>query len=193
MEDIRRRCQLGNVAFASYDKCWLNGPKISLRTKLRLYDSLVVSVILYNCNSWAAPNDVLEKLDTTHRRHLRRILNVYWPRGKIRNDELYKKCLNTVKLSERVKKMRWTMLGHILRSNENTPAFVSLKFALSNDLTGRRGRHQSNLLSTVLKDLSERNFYLKTLSDLEALRALALNRMNWRSCFSSGDLLITSA
>ena len=85
------------------------------------------------------------------------------------------------------------MLGHILRSNENTPAFVSLKFALSNDLMGRRGRHQSNLLSTVLKDLSERNFYLKTLSDLEALRALALNRMNWRSCFSSGDLLITSA
>ena len=65
------------------------------------------------CNSWAVPNAALEKLDTTHRRHLRRILNVYWPRGKIRNDELYKKCLDPVKLSDRVKKMRWTMLGHI--------------------------------------------------------------------------------
>ena len=113
-EYVRRRCQLGNVAFANYDKCWLKGPKIPLQTKLRLYDSLVVSVMLYNCNSWAVPNAALEKLDTTHRRHLRRILNVYWPRGKIRNDELYKKCLDPVKLSDRVKKMRWTMLGHIL-------------------------------------------------------------------------------
>ena len=85
------------------------------------------------------------------------------------------------------------MLGHILRSNGNTPTFLSLEFALSNDLTGRRGRHQSNLLSNVLKDLSERIFYLKTLSDLEALRELALDRMNWRSCFSNGDLLITPA
>ena len=121
------------------------------------------------------------------------ICELYWPRGKIRNDELYKKCFHTIKLSDRVKKMRWAMLGHILRSNEMTPAFVSLKFALSNDLKGRRGRHQCNLFNIVLKDLSDRNFHLKTLSDLEALRALALDRMHWRSCFSKGDLLIASA
>jgi len=191
-EDIRRRCHLGNVAFANYDKCWLKGPKIPLQTKLRLYDSLVVSIMLYNCNSWAAPKSVLEKLDTTHRRHLRRILNLYWPRGKIRNDELYKRCFNTVKLSDRVIKMRWTMLGHILRSDEMTPALVSLRFALSNDLRGRRGRHQCNLLELIKADLSDRDFRLKTLSDLETLRVIAFDRTQWRSWFN-GDLLITSA
>ena len=43
-EDIHRRCQLGNFAFATYDKCWLKGLKIHLQTEVRLYDSLVASV-----------------------------------------------------------------------------------------------------------------------------------------------------
>ena len=75
VQDILRRCQLGNVAFESYNKCWLKGSNIPLQIKIRLYDSLVASVMLYNCNSWAVPDKDLEKLDTTHRRHLRRILN----------------------------------------------------------------------------------------------------------------------
>ena len=42
---------------------------------------------------------MLGKLDTTHRRHPGRILNVYWPRGKIGIDELYKptRCSDPVK------------------------------------------------------------------------------------------------
>ena len=89
--------------------------------------------------------------------------------------------------------MRWTILGHILRSDEMTPALVSLRFAISNDLSGRRGRPQCNLLTTILKDLSDRKFILKTLSDLDTLRVLAFDGAQWRRWFSEGDLLITSA
>ena len=189
VQDILRRCQLGNAAFESYNKCWLKGSNIPLQIKIRLYDSLVASVMLYNCNSWAVPDKDLEKLDTTHRRHLRRMLNMYWPRGKIRKVELYKRC-DTIKLSERVKKMRWTMLGHILRSDEQTPAFPSFKFALNNKLKGRRGKHQSNLFKTVLSDLEARNFHLLDLDDFMYLRELAFDRAHWRSCTSGGDLLV---
>ena len=31
-EDIHIGCQLGNVAFANYVKCWLKDPKIPLQT-----------------------------------------------------------------------------------------------------------------------------------------------------------------
>ena len=55
IKDIQRRCQLANVAFLSLDKCWLQGTKISLPIKIRLYDALVVSVMIYNGNSWSAP------------------------------------------------------------------------------------------------------------------------------------------
>ena len=148
-----------------------------------LYDTLVASVMLYNSNSWAAPAVVLEKLDITHRKHLRRILNIYWPKGVISNIELYKRC-NTVKLSDRVSKYRWTMFGHILRSDEQTPAFSSLRFAVCNRYKSRKGRHQSNLLNLLISDLKVRKLKLDGLSDLYNLRSVAFDRAYWRSCFA---------
>jgi hypothetical protein len=181
-EDINRRCQLGNLAFSNFDKVWLQGPKIPLRTKIKLYDSLVASVILYNSNSWAAPAVFLDKLDITHRKHLRRILNIYWPKGVISNTELYKRC-NTNKLSERACKYRWTMFGHILRRDEQTPAFASLKFAICNCHKSRKGRHQSNLLNLLIDDLKVRNLKLDSIGDLYNLRRVAFERAYWRNCF----------
>ena len=49
---------------------------------------MVVSVIMYNCSSWAATKDVLEKLDVCHRKHLRQILKIKWP-TTITNVKLY--------------------------------------------------------------------------------------------------------
>ena len=46
---------------------------------------------MYGSCSWADPKHVLEKLDTTHRRHLRSILNIIWPHV-IPNVNLYKRC-----------------------------------------------------------------------------------------------------
>jgi len=138
--------------------------------------------MLYNSNSWSVPTTKLKKLDVTHRRHLRKILNIKWPNGRISNNELYNRC-KTYSLSQRVLKYRWTMFGHILRSDKSTPAFCSLKFALSNSLKGRRGRHQSNLCSTLKCDLKSRNLKLTNLNDLCDLRELAMNRNRWRDLY----------
>ena len=75
------------------------------------------------------------------------------------------------------------MFGHILRSNESTPAFVSLKFAVSNTYKSRRGRHQCNLFNTLIDDLKCRNFVLKTPDDLYKLRNDAFDRAHWRNSF----------
>ena len=82
------------------------------------------------------------------------------------------------------------MLGHILRSDVETPAFLSLKFALTNNLKGRRGRPQCNLFSTIVKDLVDRKFSLKSETDLSELRHLAFDRTHWCSCSVGGDLLV---
>ncbi len=90
--DIERRINLANVAFSTYSKLWLRESKIPLERKLTVYDAQVVSVLLYNCSSWSAPKNVVAKLDTCHRKHLRRICNIYWPNGVISNRELYRRC-----------------------------------------------------------------------------------------------------
>ena len=81
VKDIKNRIFLGHVAFSKFDKIWLTGSKISVDRKIRIYEAQVVSILLYNCNSWAAPQTSLEELDVIHRRHLRRILNIRWPTG----------------------------------------------------------------------------------------------------------------
>ena len=191
-QDIRRRINLGNAAFSNYQKCWLKSSKIPLKTKLQLYNALVMSVMMYNCNSWAAPLHVLEGLDVAHRKHLRRILNVFWPFGSMSNEELYRRCEITEKLSEKVHRMRWTMFGHVLRSDERSPAFLSLKFALTNNHPTRMGRHQINLYSVLKNDLKLKNFNLNTVDDIYVLRTIASDRERWRDV-NRRDLLAIQA
>ena len=90
-----------------------------------MYDAQVVSVLVYNCGCWSAPKNIMSKLDTCHRRHLRRICNIRWP-GVITNKELYRRC-NTRPIYERVRQVRWNLLGHVLRSKylENTQIIFS--------------------------------------------------------------------
>ena len=72
-----------------------------------------------------------DKLGVTHVQHLRRMLNITYP-GMISNNTLYKRC-TVAKLSDRVSEYRWRMLGHILRSDENTAAQLALTFAVEAD------------------------------------------------------------
>ena len=100
-KDIKSRCIRGDIAFKKFQKVWLMRSKISLARKLKLYEAQVVSVMMYNSNSWSASKKSLDKLDVTHRRHLRIILNYKYPKGMISNKTLYKRCGVTA-LSERV-------------------------------------------------------------------------------------------
>ncbi|KAL5247665.1 hypothetical protein ACHWQZ_G019525 [Mnemiopsis leidyi] len=127
-EDVNRRCVLANSAFQNYNKVWEQGNRIPLKTRLKIYEAQVVSILMYNCNSWAASKQLLHNLDVCHRNHLRRIINMTYP-NIIRNKTLYKRC-DTVPLSERVGCAWWRMLGHILRSDNNSPAQLALHFAV---------------------------------------------------------------
>ena len=182
-EDIQRRCTLGNVAFQDYKKVWEQGQRICLSTRLKIYESLVVSVMLYNCNSWAVPKNYMDKIDICHRKHLRQIVKMTYP-TIISNEALYKKC-NSRPLSERVAYSRWKMFGHILRSTSNSPAVCSLFFAVNSmrDMKGRVGRHQCNLLKTLKNDLSDRDIKLVNTEDIYNLIFLAQDRLKWRKLF----------
>jgi hypothetical protein len=194
--DIKQRCIKGNIAFNSYKNVWLQGRRINIRRLIQIYEAMVVSVIMYNCSSWAATKDILEKLDVCHRNHLRQILNIRYP-TVISNKKLYEIC-QTKPLSQRVKLARWRLFGHILRMPENSPAALSLYFAVAGcqDLKGRRGRHRMNLLNILGSDInripidrSSTNIHrhaklkLKTDHDISILRELAHNRREWENLF----------
>ena len=200
--DIERKCILGNIAFSKFKSVWLQGKRIDLSRLIQVYEAMVVSVMLYNSSSWSATKIFLDKLDVCHRRHLRAILNVKWP-AVIKNKKLYEVC-NTTPLSERVRLSRWRMLGHILRSPENSPASLALHYAVVGHkvqkIKGRRGAHEMNLLKVIRKDLEVTAVYdeddkeyrllsLKDGYDLNYLKDLARDRKKWKEAFYSRTVL----
>ena len=88
--DIKRKVWLANSAFGKYDRMWLRNKVISEKTLLRLYNALVVPIFTYNISSMAAREEDFMRLDVCHRRHLRKIAGIKWPRT-ISNAKLYER------------------------------------------------------------------------------------------------------
>ena len=80
------------------------------------------------------------------------------------------------------------MLGHILRSGENTPAYLSLLFAVNcwcfKEFKGRVGRPYITLFDYIMSDLNKRNIWLNTPKDLNFIKEhFAQNRTLWKKLF----------
>ena len=107
-----RRKQLANVAFRKLSTVWFRRSRISLPLRLRLYESFVVPVLIYNMGTWGLTKAELDRLDAYHCRHLRQIVGIHWPR-RISNTALYRRC-RCHPISEYVKSARWRLFGHVL-------------------------------------------------------------------------------
>ena len=63
---------------------------ITTATKIRIYRSNVLSILLYDAESWKVTTVINHKIETLQNECLRRILQLYWP-NKISNEELRQK------------------------------------------------------------------------------------------------------
>ena len=90
---------------------------INKNTKRRLYDSSVISVLLYGAECWRMKEKDVNKLSSILNGWPRKILKIYW-RRKITNEELHKqsqpKNIRTI-----LPKTRWRWLGHVFRKPSN--------------------------------------------------------------------------
>ena len=53
-EDIHRRKRLSTAALAKLQNIWIKGDKVKSKTNIKLYRTLVKSVLTYNCGTWAS-------------------------------------------------------------------------------------------------------------------------------------------
>ena len=93
-------------------------------------------------------------------------MNIKWPNSMISNKTFYARC-RTKPLSSIAEAARWKMLGHVLRSDESSPAHASLCFAVDSMgiLNGRIGRHRINLFKVLQNDLKQRSIPLTRYED----------------------------
>ena len=168
-KDIRARLGKAHSVFIRLQSIW-KSKQYSLRTKVRLYNSNVKSVLLYGSECWRVTVSDMKRIDAFHNRCLRKICRIFWPE-RISSQELHRgtKC-NSDALEIKRRHFRW--LGHVFRmAPERIP-----KVALGWTPAGKRkrGRPKTTWRRTVAAELKEVN-----LTWGEALHA-AQDRTRWR-------------
>ena len=125
-EDIQRRKEFSTIALAKNYTIWKKNWKTKLTNRIRLYKMLVKNVLLYNCGTWGVSKDDQRKLNSFHRRQLRKVIGIQWSH-KISNNKLYK-ITGTTPLSITMTERRWKLLGHILRLPADCPVRKAMRY-----------------------------------------------------------------
>ena len=145
---------------------------------MKLYNSCIKSRLLYNAEVSTYTRVELDKIDAAHRRHLRRLLGIFYPE-KIGNEDLYERT-ESKPISVAITELRWTMLGHTLRRPETTPGNqVMIQYfqrkIMNSDIarkTTNRGRVLTTLPRLLQRDIMEKLKTKRQRNDLFAIDSL---------------------
>jgi hypothetical protein len=87
-KDVNLRIQKARCLFARMSNIW-TANYLSIKTKLRIFNACVKSVLLYGYETWYVTRNIERKLQSFINRCLRSILRVWWPKI-ISNEDLWK-------------------------------------------------------------------------------------------------------
>ena len=149
--DIKSRIGKGAAVFSKLENVW-KSRRISTKTKLRLFQAIVISTTLYAADTWKSTTKSDHQLNVFQQRCLRRILDVKWE-DRITNDEILR-IANTQKLSDVIKARIVQLTGHVLRMTDDIPAKHALNWVPPGGKR-RRGRPKKTWRQTVMQDLRD--------------------------------------
>nr|KAG5699763.1 hypothetical protein BaRGS_014179 [Batillaria attramentaria] len=131
--DVTARIGKARAAMVMLKNVWAS-KVVSIRTKLRIFNSNVKSVLLYGCETWRTTKTMQQKIQTFLNTCLRRIFNIRWPE-KIRNEELWERA-GQEPVAKQILRRKWGWIGHTLRK----PASSTTRQALTWNPQGKRKR-----------------------------------------------------
>lgn len=168
-EDVKNRIGKANGAFVQLYPLWRNR-NISLKTKLRIFNTNVKAVLLYACETWRVDRKLTNQLQTFVNRCLRRLLNVWWPEI-ISNEDLWRDTGQT-KIELQIRRRKWSWLGHTLRKDDGAIEKKALEWNPQG--ARRRGRPRGTWRRTVDREAATMNH------TWGELRRIARDREGWR-------------
>ena len=167
--DIQSRLNKARNAFMSLRSVWRSA-SYSTKTKLRIYQSCVLSTLLYGSECWRMTEQDLSKLASFHTANLRKILRIFWPQ-KISNDQLLRQTKQE-DIRTLVNRRRWRWIGHVMRKASNNIARIAMHWTPEGKRS--RGRPKTTWRRTVEKRLRGLNYSWST------IEKLAKDRQGWK-------------
>ena len=167
--DIKARISKAQISFKSLNNIW-KAKEISVKTKLRIFNSNVKSVLMYGCETWATTKSCTKRLQTFINKCLRRLLRIRWT-DRIRNEEVWERAQH-VPVDKEIGRRRWKWIGHTLRKPESNIA----RKALDWNPQGKRhrGRPKESWRRVMDRDLT------RTGKTWNEVKLLARDRLKWR-------------
>jgi len=173
LTDVSTRIRKARGAFAGLRNVWRSN-QISLRTKLRIFNSNVKSVLLYASETWCVSAEITQKLQVFVNRCLRNIIRAWWPHNWISNAELHRRCRQKpIKTEIRQRKWRW--IGHTLRKGGNEICKQALDWNPQGQR--RRGRPRGSWRRSLHEEIRAVDENLSW----RQVKAKAGNRQQWMS------------
>lgn len=173
--EIKRRIMLANRTLFGLSKI-LRSKFVRRNTKLKIYKTLIIPVLMYGAESWTLSVAHKKMLEVFERRILRMIFGPVCDREEWRiryNHELYR-LYNDLGIVKRIRKQQLRWLGHVKRMQPNEPP-RKIAFASQSTLGGtrRQGGQKQRWLDTLEKYLRECN--------ITNWKSLAVDREMWRN------------
>src|ERR1700733_15508547 len=159
--DIRHRISLASAVFGKLDKIW-KAKNISTRMKMRLYNPLVKSVLLYGSECWCLRKEDERKLLVAEMSWLRRIRGRS-RREKIRNEVTRKELGAEETVIDRIRKGRLKWFGHIERMNNNRLPIAALHGHVEGERS-RGGQHKT-WMDNIREDMKIKGIEMTRIGD----------------------------
>ena len=156
---------------------------IRRKTKLRIFNSNVKSVLLYGSETWLMTEKLRARLQTFINKCLRKVMRIFWP-DWITNKELWS-ATNQEPIDQEIRRRKWRWLGHTMRKDHSSITRQSLRW----NPAGRRsrGRPKKTWRRTVEEEMKHEDL------SWGQLHTRAQNRVRWRTtvaavCASAGAM-----
>ena len=172
--DVRNRIKKARGAYIQLRNIWASN-EYSKKTKVNIFRSCVLSVLLYGCETWLVTERIKSLIQVFVNRCLRRIFRIFWP-NTISNQELWEKAdMKNINLEIRKRKFGW--IGHTLRRD---PSEVCYKALVYNPQGSRRvGRPRNTWRRSTLDEINKQ-LPDRQITNVWDLKNDAARRIRWR-------------
>ncbi|ROT82725.1 putative RNA-directed DNA polymerase from mobile element jockey-like [Penaeus vannamei] len=168
--EVMLRIGKASAAFGQLTKRLWQDRGIRLSTKISVYRAVVLSTLLYCCETWTTYRRHIKQLEQFHQRCLQKICNIKW-QDRVSNLQILEKCdLPSIECLIIKCQLRWT--GHVIRMEDSRIPKMLLYGQLKE---GHRdqGRPFKMYKDTLKVNLKRCNF------DVNSWEATASDRALW--------------
>ena len=182
--EITARIAKATTAYARLNKRLWTNQNVRLNTKVSVYRAVVLTSLLYGCETWTPQRRHIKRLEKFHQCSLRKIARIRWFH-KVTNYEVLARC--DISSIESIiidgARLRWA--GHVVRM-DNTRIPKALLYGRLAEGTSKRGNHSTylNKLRSTLKACK---------IDTNSFEFLSRDRVVWKRTCKAGTKVAEAA